>query len=69
MVFIIKPVSAQLVKDKDIFGKSVKHSIYRRILTVYVLSDMKNKGPRHIRVVERNHNGMIRYNSSQMQAS
>jgi hypothetical protein len=69
MVFIIKPVNAQLVKDKDFFGKSVNHSINCRILTVFVPSDTKSKGPRRIREVERNHNGTIRYSFSQMLAS
>ena len=36
MVIIIKPVNAQLIKDKDTFGKSVHLFINKRILIVSV---------------------------------
>lgn len=63
MVIIIKPVNAQLTKDKDTFGKSVIIFIKLRILIVSVSSDRKSKEPKLIAEEENNHNGMIPFNS------
>lgn len=63
MVIIIKPVNAQLIKDKDTFGKSVIIFIKLRILIVSVSLVHKSNEPKLIVEEENNHNGMIPFNS------
>ena len=63
MVIIIKPVNAQLIKDKDNFGKSVIIFIKLRILIVSVSLVHKSNEPKLIVEEENNHNGMIPFNS------
>lgn len=63
MVLIIKPVNAQLIKDKDTFGKSVIILFKLRILIVSVSLVQKNKEPKPIAEEENNHNGMILFSS------
>lgn len=63
MVIIIKPVNAQIIKDKDTFGKSVHIFPNKRILIVSVSSAQKSKEQKLIVVEENIHNGMILFNS------
>lgn len=58
MPIIVKPISGNLIKDKDGFGKQVNLTFIYRILIVPLLSDKKNKGPRHIKEEENPHNGL-----------
>ena len=64
MVIIVKPVNAQLIKDKDTFGKSVIILLKLRILIVSVSSVQKSNEPKPIVEEENNHNGMILFNST-----
>ena len=64
MPTIVKPISANLTKDADGFGKAVFTIIYFRILTVSFLSGKKNSKHNHIKVQANNHNGPIPFNSN-----
>jgi len=58
MALIVKPISAQLVKDYDLIGKSVLFYLFRT-LTVSFLWDIKNKEREHVKVEEKNPTGQI----------
>ncbi len=52
MTLVVKPISGQLTKDKDTFGKSVRF-IISRIPMSRSLSDPKNRGLKLIQEVEK----------------
>lgn len=58
MALVVKPISAMLTKDLDLFGKMVCIKIFR-ILMLSVLWGRKRKELRLIVEVERNLNGPI----------
>lgn len=58
MTLVIKPISAILTKDLDLFGKMVRLSLYR-IPMLYAQSALKRKGVRLTTEEEKNPTGPI----------
>jgi hypothetical protein len=61
MPLIVKPISANITSDKDLFGKSVNVILYRILIASFLL-ELKSKEHELVQVEEKAHNGQIRSN-------
>jgi hypothetical protein len=65
MPLIVKPISANLTKDKDTFGKSVNVILFRILIASFLL-ETRNKDHELVEVEEKVHNGQIHSNLIQL---